>query len=76
MNLYSKTFRNLQVGLRVWSGGQIFSKKKKNCGHIKTPAPPPLITKVKLIINDHKYELQENTVLTFLPLFKLSLSLL
>ena len=30
--------RNLQVGLRVWSGGEIFSKKiNKNRGHIKPP---------------------------------------
>ena len=37
--------RNLQVGLRVWSGGEIFIKKNiKTTGAHK--APPPLITKV------------------------------
>ena len=37
--------RNLQVGLRVWSGGEIFSKKinKKWRAH---NASPPIITKV------------------------------
>ena len=36
----------LKVGLRVWSGGEIFSKKinKKWRSH---KAPPPIITKVK-----------------------------
>ena len=31
LNIYVKTpkIRNLQVGLRVWSGGEIFSKKIK-----------------------------------------------
>ena len=39
--------QDLQVGLRVWSGEEIFGKKNKNTlrGHIRTP--PPIITKVK-----------------------------
>ena len=38
---------NLQVGLRVWSGGEIFSKKinEKSWEH-KAP-PPPIITKAE-----------------------------
>ena len=38
--------RNLQVGLRGWSGGEIFGKKIKTLwgGHI---VPPLIITKVK-----------------------------
>ena len=37
------------MGPRVWSGGEIFSKKKqiKNVGHIKPPLPSPIIIKVK-----------------------------
>ena len=32
--------RNLQVGLRVWSGGEIFSKKIKTLwGAYKAPSP-------------------------------------
>ena len=35
------------MGLRVWSGGEIFSKQinKKSWAH---KAPPPIITKVKV----------------------------
>ena len=42
----------LQVGLRVWSGGETFSKKinKKSGAH---KAPPPIITKVKKWILIH-----------------------
>ena len=39
--------RNVQVGLRVWSGGQIFSKKIKPLWGAHK-APPPIITKVKV----------------------------
>ena len=60
MDLYSKTFyklnfqkkknaiRNLQVGVRVWSMGDIFNKKinEKWRAH---KASPPIITKVKTI---------------------------
>ena len=39
------------MGLRVWSGGEIFSKNinKKSWAH---KAPPPIITKVKLSLSD------------------------
>ena len=41
------------MGLRVWSGGEIFSKKIKTHrggGHIR---PPPIITQVKLIVLEY-----------------------
>ena len=41
--------RNLQVGLRVWSGGEIFGKKIKTLwgGH---NVPPLIITKVNVTL--------------------------
>ena len=42
------------MGVRVWSGGEIFSKKIKTLwgGHIRPP--PPIITKVKIRgVNKH-----------------------
>ena len=38
------------MGLRVWSGGEIFGKKNKNTlgGHIR---PPPIKSKVKQTFN-------------------------
>ena len=35
--MYIPKIRNLQVGLRVWSGGEIFSKKKKSGAHKALP---------------------------------------
>ena len=39
--------QNLQVGLRVWSGGEIFSKQIDKKWRAHNAPPPPIITKVK-----------------------------
>ena len=46
---------NLQVGLKVWSRGEIFSKKKINKKWQAHKAPPPIITKVKKYIYIYIY---------------------
>ena len=40
--------RNLQVGIRVWSGGEIFSKKIKTLWGGTIHKAPPIITKANI----------------------------
>ena len=41
---------SLQVGLRVWSGGEIFGIKIKTLWGGAHKAPPPIITKVNMVV--------------------------
>ena len=41
------------MGLRVWSGGEIFSKKKNKKSWAHKDPPPPIITKVKKVNSNY-----------------------